>query len=89
MILLVRLFNLRGGDIPYNPVFLSYSIVSIDSVKLFVDLNKLSNSIKKDLEDDNVNLYQYDLFHQQLKIDVHSKDSSDKYCVILFYFILK
>ncbi|CAF1059110.1 unnamed protein product [Rotaria sp. Silwood1] len=74
------LFNLRGGDIPYNPVFLSYSIVSIDSVKLFVDLNKLSNSIKKDLEDDNVNLYQYDLFHQQLKIDVHSKDSSDKYC---------
>lgn len=27
------LFNLRGGDIPFNPVFLSFSIVSLDSVK--------------------------------------------------------
>lgn len=27
------LFNLRGGDIPFNPVFLSFAIVTADSVK--------------------------------------------------------
>jgi hypothetical protein len=31
---LTGLFNLRGGDIPYNPVFLSFAIVSLDSTKL-------------------------------------------------------
>jgi len=92
------LFNLRGGDIPFNPVFLSFAIVSIDSVKLvlvyfihlfihsnfrlFVDLNKLSDSIKKDLENENVNLYSYDLFYEQLKQDVQLQDKSHKFCVI-------
>ncbi|CAF1015443.1 unnamed protein product [Rotaria sordida] len=74
------LFNLRGGDIPYNPVFLSYAIISNDYVKLFVDLNKLSDSIKKDLEYDNVNIYSYDCFYQQLKNDLQNKDPSDKFC---------
>ncbi|XP_025097190.1 xaa-Pro aminopeptidase ApepP-like isoform X1 [Pomacea canaliculata] len=33
------LFNLRGGDISYNPVFLSYAIVEKTSVRLYL-LNK-------------------------------------------------
>ncbi len=95
------LFNLRGGDIPFNPVFLSFAIVSLDHVKLvdfiflvhlvyfilfrlFVDLNKLSNSLKKDLENENVNLYSYDSFYEQLKKYVQSQQQSDKFCVILF-----
>ncbi|ODV89538.1 hypothetical protein CANCADRAFT_58443 [Tortispora caseinolytica NRRL Y-17796] len=35
------LFNLRGSDIPYNPVFFSYAIVSSDSVLLFVDKSRI------------------------------------------------
>lgn len=41
------LFNLRGSDIDYNPVFFSYSIVSLDKIYLFVEKSKLSD---KELE---------------------------------------
>ena len=36
------LFNLRGGDVDYNPVFVSYGIVSAKEATLFVDLVKVS-----------------------------------------------
>uniref|UniRef100_A0A673G9K0 Xaa-Pro aminopeptidase 1-like n=1 Tax=Sinocyclocheilus rhinocerous TaxID=307959 RepID=A0A673G9K0_9TELE len=31
------LFNLRGSDIEYNPVFFAYAIIGISNIKLFVD----------------------------------------------------
>jgi hypothetical protein len=52
--------------------------------RLFVDLNKLSNSIKKDLENENIIIYSYDLFYEQLQKDVQSQDQSNKFCVSLF-----
>lgn len=36
------LFNLRGSDIPYNPVFWAYALVSPDRAALFTDLERLS-----------------------------------------------
>ncbi|KAM0334068.1 hypothetical protein ACHAQA_001088 [Verticillium albo-atrum] len=36
------LLNLRGSDIPYNPVFFSYAIVTLDAATLFIDDTKLS-----------------------------------------------
>lgn len=30
------LFNLRGGDIAYNPVFMSYALVTADKATLYV-----------------------------------------------------
>ncbi|MBE3050395.1 aminopeptidase P family N-terminal domain-containing protein, partial [Candidatus Bathyarchaeota archaeon] len=35
------LFNLRGSDIPYNPVFFSYAIVTPDSAVIYIDKEKL------------------------------------------------
>ena len=35
------LFNLRGSDIAFNPVFLAYAIVGIDDVVLYVDDRKV------------------------------------------------
>ncbi|KAI9721538.1 MAG: hypothetical protein M1812_002300 [Candelaria pacifica] len=35
------LFNLRGNDIPYNPVFFSYALVTPDKATLYVDSSKL------------------------------------------------
>lgn len=43
------LFNLRGTDIPYNPVFFAYAIVTMDEVLLFVDSAKLSDDVYKNL----------------------------------------
>ena len=36
------LTNLRGSDVPYNPVFLSYLLIGTDSATLFVDETKLN-----------------------------------------------
>ena len=36
------LTNLRGSDVPYNPVFLSYLLIGTDSATLFVDEAKLN-----------------------------------------------
>lgn len=43
------LFNLRGTDIPYNPVFFAYGIVTEDQATLFVDSDKLNDAVYKHL----------------------------------------
>ncbi|AFN82821.1 X-prolyl aminopeptidase 2 [Encephalitozoon romaleae SJ-2008] len=48
------IFNLRGSDILYNPVFYSYAIVSKDSAKLFTN--------EKNIKMDDVDIYPYDDF---------------------------
>lgn len=37
------LFNLRAADIPYNPMFFAYAIVSKTNVELYIDQNRLTN----------------------------------------------
>lgn len=53
------LMNLRGSDVDYNPVFHAFLIVSQDYVSLFINPNKLTSTIGKQLskEDIRVNLY--------------------------------
>ncbi|CAB1344470.1 unnamed protein product [Coregonus sp. 'balchen'] len=36
------LFNLRGSDIEYNPVFFAYAIVGMNTIRLFVDVKRLA-----------------------------------------------
>jgi Xaa-Pro aminopeptidase len=43
------LFNLRGNDIPYNPVFFSYAVVTADKVTLYIDESKLTDEAKAHL----------------------------------------
>ncbi|KAF2764360.1 putative Xaa-pro aminopeptidase P [Teratosphaeria nubilosa] len=40
------LFNLRGNDIPYNPVFFSYAVVTPTTVTLYIDVTKLDQNTK-------------------------------------------
>ncbi|XP_028828945.1 xaa-Pro aminopeptidase 1 isoform X1 [Denticeps clupeoides] len=37
------LFNLRGSDIEYNPVFFAYAIVGLSTLRLFVDQKRLAD----------------------------------------------
>ncbi|XP_054167051.1 xaa-Pro aminopeptidase 1-like [Oppia nitens] len=46
------LFNLRGSDIDFNPVFFAYSVITIDNIYLFIDENKLSPEASKHLHID-------------------------------------
>ncbi|KAF9566554.1 Creatinase/aminopeptidase [Agrocybe pediades] len=41
------LFNLRGSDIDFNPVFFSYAVITEDKVVLFINQEQLDESAKK------------------------------------------
>nr|XP_033798041.1 xaa-Pro aminopeptidase 1 isoform X1 [Geotrypetes seraphini]XP_033798043.1 xaa-Pro aminopeptidase 1 isoform X1 [Geotrypetes seraphini]XP_033798045.1 xaa-Pro aminopeptidase 1 isoform X1 [Geotrypetes seraphini]XP_033798046.1 xaa-Pro aminopeptidase 1 isoform X1 [Geotrypetes seraphini]XP_033798047.1 xaa-Pro aminopeptidase 1 isoform X1 [Geotrypetes seraphini]XP_033798048.1 xaa-Pro aminopeptidase 1 isoform X1 [Geotrypetes seraphini]XP_033798049.1 xaa-Pro aminopeptidase 1 isoform X1 [Geotrypetes s len=38
------LFNLRGSDVNYNPVFFAYAIVGTDTIRLFIDGDRMTDS---------------------------------------------
>ncbi|XP_018019396.1 xaa-Pro aminopeptidase 1 [Hyalella azteca] len=44
------LLNMRGSDIPYNPLFFSYMIVTLESVTIFVDVSKLTAEATQHLQ---------------------------------------
>lgn len=46
------LTNLRGDDIPCNPVFISYAFISFDKAVLFVDKKRFDKDLLKKVEDD-------------------------------------
>ena len=43
--------NLRGSDVPCNPVFLAYLLVERDSAELFVDAERLSAEAARAIAD--------------------------------------
>ncbi len=53
------LLNIRGNDIPYNPVVFSYLIVKEKECHLFVGENIFSFEDKKKLEEDDITLHVY------------------------------
>lgn len=61
------LFNLRGNDIPYNPVFFSYAIVTPDEAILYVDKTKLSDACQTYLADNSVTVKPYSAIFSDAK----------------------
>ncbi|MBA1187770.1 aminopeptidase P family protein [Pseudomonas entomophila] len=60
------LFNLRGSDVPYNPVFLSFALIGHTQAVLFVAPGKLDPIVRQRLNDDGVTLQDYDQAAQAL-----------------------
>jgi Xaa-Pro aminopeptidase len=60
------LFNLRGSDIDYNPVFFSYAIVTQDAAILFTD-NQLQNGDLQYILGGQVQVQPYAAFWQKLR----------------------
>jgi Xaa-Pro aminopeptidase len=53
------LFNLRGEDVSYNPVFISFALIGPDSVSLFVASEKVNPALRKTLEREGITLREY------------------------------
>ena len=53
------LFNLRGGDVSFNPVFVSFALINQQQATLFVALSKVSAELRAVLEQDGVTLRDY------------------------------
>uniref|UniRef100_A0A7M4EXI4 X-prolyl aminopeptidase 1 n=1 Tax=Crocodylus porosus TaxID=8502 RepID=A0A7M4EXI4_CROPO len=48
------LFNLRGSDVEYNPVFFAYAIIGINSIRLFIDGDRMTDpAVRKHLQLDS------------------------------------
>ena len=53
------LFNLRGADVSFNPVFVSFALISQQQATLFVALDKVDAALRAVLEQDGVTLRDY------------------------------
>ncbi len=67
------LFNIRGKDIEYNPMVISYAIVTTNGAKLFLKLEKVTDKVKKHLN--SVELFEYD------EVKTHLQQIKDKVLV--------
>jgi len=54
------LLNLRGNDVTYIPVVISYLLISKDSVTWFVDQSKLTDEVKAYLKENDIVVKDYD-----------------------------
>ena len=66
------LFNLRGNDVEYNPVAISYAVVSEKETVLFIHPKKLSPETIDYLHEQGVVLAEYEKIHDYIKLNTVS-----------------
>jgi Xaa-Pro aminopeptidase len=59
-------FNIRGTDVKYNPVLISYAYISEKEVVLFADPKKIPAELAEKLKKEGVKLAAYDKFYEYL-----------------------
>ncbi|MCQ2133249.1 MAG: aminopeptidase P family N-terminal domain-containing protein [Bacteroidaceae bacterium] len=59
--------NLRGSDIEYNPVFVSYLLVRPDTACLYIDRRKLTPEVTEYLKGEGVEVRDYDTIGSDLR----------------------
>jgi len=61
------LFNLRGSDIDYNPVFFAYAIVTLSDVRLFTDEERINEGVRQHLGgEEGVKVFPYNTVAGQI-----------------------
>lgn len=60
------LYNLRGNDINHTPVFLSFTIITLDHTILFVDTNKIDLMVERYLDDNEITVKPYSDIYDML-----------------------
>ena len=60
-------FNIRGNDIAFNPVVISYAIITMDQAELYVDKNKVTSDVEERLKLQNINIFEYDEIEKAVK----------------------
>lgn len=67
------LLNIRGNDIAYNPMVLSYLYLEENSGILFADESKFSNGLIQRLKEDGIAIQKYEDFEEYLKREISGK----------------
>ena len=61
------MLNLRGDDVPYNPVFLSYMLIRENEIFLYASPEIFNIEIMNALNNDGVNIKAYNDIYNDLK----------------------
>lgn len=59
--------NLRGDDIEYFPLLLSYAVITTEDMKLYLDERKLTGEMKERLEKAGISLHPYNAVYEDVK----------------------
>uniref|UniRef100_A0A4W4G355 X-prolyl aminopeptidase (aminopeptidase P) 2, membrane-bound n=1 Tax=Electrophorus electricus TaxID=8005 RepID=A0A4W4G355_ELEEL len=73
------LFNMRGNDIPFNPFFFSYTLLTLDQIWLFVHTERVTPELQEYLKASCnaslcVQLLDYNLVHAHLQMYLEGAD---------------
>lgn len=60
------LYNLRANDILHTPVFLAFTIITLEECHLFVDNKKIDKLIEKYLKENDIVVHEYTDFYSYL-----------------------
>ena len=60
------LLNIRGNDVEYNPVVISYCVLESDKCTLFVDENKVDTPARNYLEFNNIDIKPYEAIFEYI-----------------------
>ena len=60
-------FNIRGSDVEFNPVVVSYAVISEHEAHLFIQGSKVPAVVKAALEKDGVTISEYNEIYQHLQ----------------------
>lgn len=69
------LLNIRGNDVPNNPVVISNVVIALDKCYLFIDSSKLSKEIKSTLEGEGIQLKDYNNELEKFLTELTGKDA--------------
>lgn len=75
------LFNLRGNDVEYNPVFMAWAVISASETVLFIENNKISTALQSKIRNEQINIKDYneiESFLQSLSDSVSILIDADK-----------
>jgi Xaa-Pro aminopeptidase len=59
------LFNLRGADVSYNPVFYAFAVITEDTATLCVDLDKITGELRQEISK-AISFAPYEALHEVL-----------------------
>lgn len=61
------LFNIRGNDILFNPVALSYAIITENEAKFYIKKTKVNDEVQSALKEQEVDIYEYNEIEEHVK----------------------
>ena len=61
------MLNIRGDDVKYFPLVLSYAVVAMNNVRLYIDADKLDEGLKTELEKEGVELRPYNSIYEDVR----------------------